>query len=225
MTDSDSNSRGPPEIEEKPKKYNSGDRWPFDMPVLIWSRLDQAQMTKTQMRLIEHLCRSVGLEGHWKGIRSMAETTRTHPTYCRLVLSQLINYKLVLRQLVPGRSHIYKIAPIAVWRKFLDARDLSLLTQKKTIETLEPCVADEFWTRLGVQLNCRELRLFTRYMRTDPEKWERVMADVENRRKRGLMEGADKLEPLEGKDCFQKYFSDTWKRFPGKADKKKSAVN
>jgi len=68
MTDSDSNSRGPPEIEEKPKKYNSGDRWPFDMPVLTWRRLDQAQMTKTQLRLIEHLCRSVGLEGLWEMI-------------------------------------------------------------------------------------------------------------------------------------------------------------
>jgi hypothetical protein len=193
-------------------KTGGKDHWRYDKPILLWSLLDDAGFTKAQIRIIAHLARR---GQSYSKARTMAMITRTHPVYLRLVLSELVKMGLVMKRERKGRTNIYWLAPMHVWRRVLAKRtgEPMIGPMDGTVEgyedekSLEAEIKLEFWDQLFVSLTDDEVRWFTKLSREDPEKFGRVMNDTRDRQREGALGHQEKL-----KDAC-KYFTDTWKRF------------
>lgn len=180
--------------------------------------LDELGLTKAEFRIFQHISRRAG-PPHWicyAGIKSMARITRTHPDYVRWVIRHLIQRKLVLRVKRPGQSSHLRVADKMAWlaKHGMDADQVSTAYE----ETAAESAVQELWGRLWKLIPTAPKIRYERRMKENRHLFESVLADVEERVKRGASPrySADRLGAV--KDVVG-LFEFTWTKF-SEANKK-----
>ena len=172
---------------------------PQDPPFEILRALDDAGLTKGQFRVIAHVWRRGEC---FERVREMARRCRMNHAWVRVVVRQLVLKQMMTRELNPGHTNTLRLTPLASW--LFETADEKALAEKRSqsSESLSLDVQAEFYQRLGVSLNRVEAAWFKQCLVDDVDRFERVMADVADRVKRG---------PKVKSVCA--LWTDTWKRF------------
>jgi hypothetical protein len=205
-------TRGPPDSSGNPP---AADRVPWWG--LIARELDDLGLTKAEFRIFCHILRRAGSGSVCNaGVRSMARVTRTHPVYVRWIVRHLLKRKLILRTIRPGHTNVLEPAPKYEWlaRYGTDAD----LPAKPYEETADEAALHVLWSRVWTVMPGAHKAPFEKRMKADRHLFERVLAEVEDRARRGQSKGADQLLAL--KDPVA-YFNYTWDQFRKANPKKK----
>lgn len=149
------------------------------------------------------------------GVKSIGRITRTHPVYVRWVIRHLIQRKLVVRLIRPGRTSVLEPALKYQWlaKNGPDADQPSEAYE----ETADEASEHVLWARLWVCIPQAPRAPFAKQMKEDRWLFERVLAETEDRIKRGRSKGSDSLGPLVNPRGYWNY---TWEQFK-KANTKK----
>jgi hypothetical protein len=189
------------------------DKWVFDSPILVWNRLDRGGgLSTTQFRLLAHVASRGVLTS---SIRTASRWCKRHPTYIRLVLSQLVSKGMLIRLIRPGKRNHYWLPPMERWYELIPAELCEALAKRPhendTPDDLVSDLRQEWLQRVLAPIGDDDCRQLAALLKEDPEKFERVLADTADRVKRGADQSrADRLKPV---DNAVAYFQTTWKDF------------
>lgn len=159
-------------------------------PFEVRNAIDDLGLTKGQTRILFHIWRR-GL--CFERVKMIAFNCRMNHVYVRLVIRQLVLRGLITRTIKPGLTNDLQLTAVATWKfQTLEQRKAAQRVAESS-ETLSLEVQEEFLSRLKVTLNNVETATFRSCLEKDPDRFERVMADVVERVKRGRRHGADAL--------------------------------
>jgi hypothetical protein len=176
---------------------------------IMTRELDDLGLTKAEFRIFCHVCRRAGSRGACTDkIRTLAKVTRTHPDWARWVIQKLVERKLLVRTRRPGETNILEPCAKLEWlaKYGTDADKVPSAYE----ETKSDIANARLWSRLWAVIPDAPKTPFQAQLNRDPWLFERVLAEVENRIKRGERVGADHLNPVKNPRGMWNY---TWKQF------------
>lgn len=178
---------------------------------IITPELDDLGLTKAEFRIFCHILRRAGPPRYvcYAGIRKIAEITRTHPVYVKWVIRHLVHRKLILRTKRPGQTSELRPAEKFSW---LNAREVDR-TFFGYEERPQEAAENILWQRLwNIIPDAKKIR-YEKRMREHPRIFESVLADVEERVKRGSSSSRYYSDRLPAVRDTTGLFEFTWKKF------------
>src|ERR1700678_3320543 len=175
---------------------------------LVSRELDDLGLTKAEVRIFCHILRRAGYEKCTAGNRSIARVTRTHPVYVRWIIRHLLKRKLIIRIVRPGRTNQLEPHPKYEWlaRYGGDADSPSQPYE----ETKDEAANHVLWSRVWTVMPGAPKAPFEKRMKENRRLFESVLAEVEDRIKRGNSKYGDSLSRVRNPVG---YFNDTWERW------------
>jgi hypothetical protein len=176
---------------------------------IISRELRELPLTKAERAIFQNIISRAGLTSHCSAsVATLARETRTHPDYTRWTIRRLIRRGLVIRRAVPGHANILVPANKLAWLQDRKPTDIGLPTGPE--ETAAEAARMELWEKTLDLMPDAPKALMDSRMTEYRRKYERVLADVAQRVKRGQPGRADGLPEV--KDV-RALFEDTWGRF------------
>jgi hypothetical protein len=175
----------------------------------VSSEMDDLGLTKAEFRILSHILRRAGKDSVCDAsVRTMARVTRTHPVYVRWIIRHLLKRKLIIRTIRPGRVNILEPAPKFEWLAVYGPN--AIARPRDYEETADEATAHVLWARLWEIMPGAPKARFDKNMKEDRHLFERVLADVEDRVKRGKGNRADSLPPVRDVTALWNF---TWTEF------------
>lgn len=84
--------------------------------IFVHSRLDDYGLPAPVFRVYCHLARRAGRGSAWPAVAGIARVCRVHPQTARKALRVLIEHRLVLPEIRPGRTTLYRLTAPSVWQ-------------------------------------------------------------------------------------------------------------
>lgn len=178
---------------------------------------EKLRLTKAEFRILFYIVGRAGKDSACIcGVKRIAYETRTHPVYVRWIVRHLLQRKLIKRICRPGSTNELRPAGKAEWLLRFGQydehgewsyKDDGAQPEFTYEETASESHIKILWDRAFAAIPNAPKALFDKRMKDEPELFERVLAEVEDRAKRGRMAGADRLPKLEDPLA---YFNYTW---------------
>ena len=198
------------DIEPLAGNENQNTKGALQYWAIISNELDDLGLTKAEFRIFCHICRRAGPPRFVcnAGNRSIARITRTHPDYVRWVVRHLVQRRLLVRVPRPGRTTELHPADKFAWlnKHGTDADKVNTAYE----ETAGESVYNILWSRLWTVMPGAKKARYEKRMKENPILFESVLAEVEDRVKRGKTASADSLSPIRDAVGLFEY---TWSSF------------